>query len=194
MEQQIQDLVSSIRKEGIEEANKQSAEIVAKASSEAEKILTDAKKKAEKLVEDAKNECDLREQSSKAALAQAARDVSLELKKSIEEQFSRILSTSVSSAMDKSLLSRLVEDVVKAELKNVTIEVSGSDANAVVAACTSTLAKELKNGLAIKVGSSSTGLKISSNDGSGYFDLSAEETAELLKPYLSSALKAYIGL
>lgn len=195
MEQQIQDLVSSIRKEGIEEASRQSAEIVAKAEAEAERILADAKKKADKLIEDAKNECDLREQSSKAALSQAARDVSLALKKSIEDQFGRILASQVASAMDKTLLAKLVEDAVKAGLKDVSIEVSGADAQAVVSSCSAALAAEIRNGLVIKAGpSSAAGLKITANDGSGYFDLSAEETAALLKPYLSSALREYLGL
>ena len=39
MEQQIQDLVASIKKEGIEEAKKQSAEILASAKAEAEEII-----------------------------------------------------------------------------------------------------------------------------------------------------------
>lgn len=45
MELQIQDLVSSIRKDGIDAAN-----------AEAEAIITEAKKKAEAIVADAKSE------------------------------------------------------------------------------------------------------------------------------------------
>lgn len=193
MEQQIQDLVSSIRKEGIEEASRESAAILAKANAEAERILADAKKKAAKMIEDAKSECDLVSQSSKAAISQAARDVSLSLKKSIDDQITRILSNQVASTLDKTTLAALIKEVVKAEGADVTAEISTVDADKVVEGLKADLAAELKAGLVLKAGSSSaSGLKVASSDGSGYFDLSADELALLLKPYLSPALKSII--
>ena len=44
MELQIQDLVSSIKKDGIDSANREAAAIVAEAKREADAIIADAKK------------------------------------------------------------------------------------------------------------------------------------------------------
>ncbi len=194
MEQQIQDLVASIRKEGIDEARKQADDIIAKAKAEAGKILEDARKQSAKLIADAESECALRDQSARAALSQAARDVSLSLKKKIEEQFGRILAADVARSMDSALLAGLVTKAVEAEVKDSVFEVSPSDADAVAAAVKGQLAKELQNGLVIRANSSvESGIRITSRDGSGYVDLSAEEVAGLLRPALSPALKEIIG-
>ncbi|MCR5732951.1 MAG: V-type ATP synthase subunit E [Sphaerochaetaceae bacterium] len=194
MEQQIQDLVASIRKEGIDEAKKQADELLAQAKKEAGKILEDAKKQSAKIIADAESECALRDQSARAALSQAARDVSLTLKKKIEEQFERILSADVAKAMDASLLAKLVEKAVEADLKDNVFEVSKADADAVAAAVKSQLSSELVKGLVIKANSAvESGIRISSKDGSGYVDLSAEEVASMMKPSLSPALREIIG-
>lgn len=194
MEQQIQDLVASIRKEGIDEAKKQADELLDKAKKEASKILEDAKKQSAKIIADAESECALRDQSAKAALSQAARDVALTLKKKIEEEFDRILASDIAKAMDSSLLAKLIEAAVKADLKDSVFEVSDSDAKAVAQAVKSELSSELNKGLVIKANSAiESGIRISSKDGSGYVDISAEEVASMMKPSLSPALREIIG-
>lgn len=195
MEQQIQDLVSSIKKEGIDEAKKQADEILKAARSDADRLIADAKKQSEKLIADAESECALREKSSKAAIEQAARDVSLSLKKSISDELEKILSADIAAAMDSALLSKLVAEAVKAGFSNAVVEVGGKDAAAVVKSLSGQFAAELKAGLVLKAGSAAdSGIKVTASDGSGYFDLSAEECTKLLRPYLSSSLKEYIGL
>lgn len=192
MEQQIQDLVDSIRKEGIEEARREKEAILADARAEADRILSSAREKADAMVADATKECALRQQSAKASLAQAARDVSLALKNTINKELGAILGDSIASALDKDLISRIVSSAVDAGLKDADIVVSAPDAEALVKALRSSLADKLKNGLALKVGSGRTGLVIQSRDGSGYIDLSADEMAELIRPFLSDAVKAQV--
>lgn len=195
MEQQIQDLVSSIKKEGIDEAKKQADEILKTARAEADRLIADAKKQSEKLIADAESGCVLREKSSKAAIEQAARDVSLSLRKSINDELERILSADIAKSMDAALLSKLVAEAVKAGFSDAVVEVGGADAAAIVKSLSGQFAAELKSGLVLKAGSASdSGIKVTASDGSGYIDLSAEECTKLLRPYLSSALKEYIGL
>ena len=95
MEQQIQDLVDSIRKEGLEEAEKQRNEIIQKAKAEADRIIKEARDNAAKMIDDAAKECALREQSAKASISQAARDVSLSLREEINRQLAAILSSAL---------------------------------------------------------------------------------------------------
>ena len=169
MEQQIQDLVDSIRKEGLDEANRERDRIIAQAK-----------------------ECELRQQSTKASLVQASRDVALSLKGEINDQLTKILSQQIASSFDRDLVAKLVAAVVEAGLKDTTIEIAGEDAQTLVSSLSSSLASKLKNGLALKVGTGYDGARLVSNDGSGYIDLSADEMAGLLKPYLSDAVKALV--
>lgn len=193
MEQQIQDLVASIRKEGIEEAKRQSAEILEKARAEADEIIRKAKEQSDELVNSAKAKCALEEESARAKIVQAGRDVSLSLKKSIEALFSSILTDDVAKAMDEGLLASLVTEVVSADLKGTVIEVPEGKKNDIVAAIKGEAAAALRKGAVLRENRGVlSGIRLTSNDGSGYVDLSAEECALLLKPYLSDKLRELI--
>jgi len=191
MEQQIQDLVSSIRKEGVEEANRERDEILSNAKAEAAKIVSDAKKEAEKMKGDAKNECSLLLESSKAAISQAARDVSLSLKASIEKEIDGILSADVKKAMDTEAMRKIILDAVSAGFSDSDFILPKEKADEVASSLKAELAKEMKAGLKISSGSSD-GVKIVANDGSGYVDLSNEEIVNLIKPHLSASLREII--
>ena len=77
MELQIQDLVSSIKKDGIDSANREAAAIVAEAKRQADAIIADAKKDSDKLREDAKAEVEVFKSSAELSVQQAKRDAVL---------------------------------------------------------------------------------------------------------------------
>ena len=194
MEQQIQDLVASIKKEGIEEAKKQSAEILASAKAEAEEIIKKAKAEGDKIIQDAKNSAKLEAESAKAQIVQAGRDVTLSLKQSVEAIFNKILVEDCKKAMDASLLAQLITQAVNADLNGVTAEIPEGLKDDVVKALSSEVAKLVKQKDFLKESKGVlSGIKLSSNDGSGYIDMSASECALLVKPYLSERLRELIG-
>ncbi|MDD7254908.1 hypothetical protein [Bullifex porci] len=194
MEQQIQDLVASIKKEGIEEAKKQSAEILASAKAEAEEIIKKAKAEGDKIIQDAKNSAKLEAESAKAQIVQAGRDVTLSLKQSVEALFNKILVEDCKKAMDASLLAQLITQAVNADLNGVTAEIPEGLKDDVVKALSSEVAKLVKQKDFLKESKGVlSGIKLSSNDGSGYIDMSASECALLVKPYLSERLRELIG-
>lgn len=194
MEQQIQDLVASIKKEGIEEAKKQSAEILASAKAEAEEIIKKAKAEGDKIIQDAKNSAKLEAESAKAQIVQAGRDVTLSLKQSVEALFNKILVENCKKAMDASLLAQLITQAVNADLNGVTAEIPEGLKDDVVKALSSEVAKLVKQKDFLKESKGVlSGIKLSSNDGSGYIDMSASECALLVKPYLSERLRELIG-
>ena len=194
MEQQIQDLVASIKKEGIEEAKKQSAEILASAKAEAEEIIKKAKAEGDKIIQDAKNSAKLEAESAKAQIVQAGRDVTLSLKQSVEALFNKILVDDCMKAMDASLLAQLITQAVNADLNGVTAEIPEGLKDDVVKALSSEVAKLVKQKDFLKESKGVlSGIKLSSNDGSGYIDMSASECALLVKPYLSERLRELIG-
>ncbi|MGD1822882.1 MAG: V-type ATP synthase subunit E family protein [Pleomorphochaeta sp.] len=192
MAQQIQDLVDSIQKEGIEKANKQAEQIIAEANKKAEDIITSAKKDAKKALSDADKEIALRDQSAKASLTQAARDVQLSLKKALTEQINTLLEEKVSNAFKTKDFVKLIKEVISldfCDVKSTELQISEKDYEALAATLTKELGDKIKKGLEIKpVKSVNVGFKLADKDGSGYFDFTEEATAKLMIPFLSPAI------
>lgn len=176
MELQIQDLVSSIKKDGIDSANQQAAAILADARKQADAIVAEAKSQADKLRDDAKAEIDV----FKTSAQQAKRDAVLAFRQEIQKEFEKILAADVGKALDQQTLARLIQAAVQGE------DVSGYavEVGQVTDGIRQQLAQELKNGLEIrpskKVGA---GFRLAAKDGSGYFDCSDQEIAEMLMPF-----------
>lgn len=180
MELQIQDLVSSIKKDGIDSANKEAAEILAEAKRQADSIVAAAKSEADKLREDAKAEIEVFKHSAQLSAQQAKRDAVLAYRQEVQKEFERILAADVSKALDQQTLGRLIQAALQGEdVSAYAVEVAQ-----VTDGIRQELAQELKNGLEIrpskKVGA---GFRLAAKDGSGYFDCSDEEIAEMLMPF-----------
>ena len=193
MEQQIQDLIASIKKDGIESATNESKKILEEARKEAERIVNEAKKERDKIIADGKKTIEIERESSISSVKQAARDVSLTLRKNLEDKFKKILGQKVSSSLDEKVIAEAIVAVVKGECNGCDVEVSKDMVDKVNAILTSQFAKELEKGVTLRSSSSvSGGFKVYSKDGSAYIDLSDEEITKLLYPYLSSSLKEII--
>ncbi len=192
MELQIQDLVESIKRDGIDEASKKSAQIIADAKDQAAEIVATAKKEATKIVEDAKKDIDVRDQSARASLQQAARDVELSLKNVISAQMDRLLQKAVHDSLDSKQLVDLIAKVVTSDGSDSSkkaIELSEPQFKSLASSLQAKLAAEVKAGLVIRpVVGVDTGFRIADKDGSGFYDFSAEEIASMMEPFLSPAI------
>lgn len=191
MAQQIQDLVASIRKDGIEVAQKEAAQIIADAKVQADDIVSQGRKRASQLIEDAQKEIDVRDQSARASLQQASRDVQLSLKKAIQKQLDTLLVEKLEKAFSSEALVVLVTSVVKelSESTKTEIQLNEKDFKKLASSLKSELSEKIKGGLEIKaVDSVPNGFRIAEKDGSGFYDFSAEETANLMRPFLSSSI------
>ena len=190
MEQQIQDLIASIKKDGIESATNESKKILEEARKEAERIVDEAKKERDKIIADGKKTIEIERESSISSVKQAARDVSLTLRKNLEDKFKSILGAKVASTLDEKVLAEAIVAVVKGEEDGCVVEVSKDMVDKIDSILASQFAKELEKGITLRASSSvSGGFKVYSKDGSAYIDLSDEEITKLLYPYLSSSLK-----
>ena len=193
MEQQIQDLIASIKKDGIESATNESKKILEEARKEAERIVNEARKERDKIIADGKKTIEIERESSISSVKQAARDVSLTLRKNLEDKFKKILGNKVSSSLDEKVIAEAIVAVVKGQCNGCDVAVSKEMVDKVNAVLTSQFAKELEKGVTLRASSSvSGGFKVYSKDGSAYIDLSDEEITKLLYPYLSSSLKEII--
>ena len=180
MELQIQDLVTSIRKEGIDAANEQGAQIIADAKKQAEAIIAEAKAEAKAAHDSSAREISILKEGAIASAEQAKRDALLSFKAAIKEDYEKILSAKVSENMSGAALGKLIQAVAVGEdISGYTAEVAE-----VSEELTKTLAEEIRNGLEIKpVKGVSAGFRLASKDGSGYFDCSDDEIMQMLKPY-----------
>lgn len=181
MELQIQDLVSSIKNEGIESAKKEAAMIIKEAQQKAEEIVSNAKAEAKKVFEDNQKEIEILRQSASVSAQQAKRDAIISFRQEINEQYNRILTENVGKTMKDETLAKLISCVISdSDVKKLTVEVKE-----VTDAISSQLADQIKNGLVIKpVKSVKAGFRVVMKDGSGFIDCTDEEIAMMLKPFL----------
>ena len=180
MELQIQDLVSSIRKDGIEAANAEAEAIISEAKKKAETIVADAKAEAKSVQEASEKEIGILKESAAISAEQAKRDAMLAFKTEVQAEFEKILSAKIENNLSDAALGKLIHAVVSDEdVKNYAVEVS--EVNDSLKA---ELAEEIKNGLEIRPTKGvRAGFSLAAKDGSGYFDCSDDEIMQMLMPY-----------
>ena len=183
MELQIQDLISEIKKDGIDEAKKEAERIIEAAKKDAAIIVANAKSEAQLTFTTNSQKLETLKQGAIESVEQAKRDAILLFKEAIHEELNKILSADASKVVDGEALSKLIISSLNGEdPSKYEVEVSN-----VTEGLKASLKKEIEQGLDIKLANKErTGFKLSMKDGSGYFDLSDEEISELLKPLFSS--------
>ncbi len=129
MAQQIQDLVASIRKDGIEAAQKEADQIITDAKAEAAALVEKARREASREIEKAHKEIQTRDQSAISSLQQASRDVLLSLKKAIQAELDRILATDIEKAYSSKELVNVIIKVVSSlsDIGEKELQLSKSD-------------------------------------------------------------------
>ena len=196
MELQIQDLVESIKRDGISEASKRAAQIIADAKAKADEIVRSGTKDAAKIIDDARKEVAVMQQSGRAAVEQASRDVLLSLRKSIQVQLDSLLEKQVSQAMSGDSLVALIVGIVQSGLVEVSqsaLDLNQENLKSLAATLKIRLADELKSGLVIRpVESVKTGFRISEKDGKSFYAFSDEEVASLMTPFLNPMIQEIV--
>ena len=180
MELQIQDLVTSIRKEGVEAANAEAESIIAEAKKKAESIVAGAKSEAQQYKDAAEKEISILKESAAVSAEQAKRDAVLAFKTEIQAEFEKILASDISKELSGAGLGKLIRAAVAGEnVADYAAEVA--EVSDVLKA---ELAEEIKNGLEIRPTKSvQQGFRLAAKDGSGYFDCSDDGIMEMLMPY-----------
>lgn len=182
MELKIEDLVSSIKKDGIDVANAKAEEIISKAQKQADDIINNAKAEQEKIIEKTKREVDLLRESAKTNILQAKRDAVLLFENEIKQKFEKILEADIKNTVKGETLAKLIKAAINEENPaDYTAEVCEINDG-----LKAELANEIKNGLEIKISPAvKIGFRLSLKDNSGYFDCSNAEIADMLDLFLT---------
>lgn len=180
MELQIQDLVSSIRKEGVEAANAEAEAIIAEAKNKASVIIADARAEAKSTKESTEKEIGILKESAIVSAEQAKRDAMLAFKSEIKTEFEKILAAKVQANLGDVALGKLIQAAVAGE----NIAEYAAEVSEVSDSLKSELAEEIKGGLEIRPTKQvKAGFRLAAKDGSGYFDCSDDEIMQMLMPY-----------
>ncbi len=180
MEMQINELVSAIKKEGVDAAQAEADKIIAEANEKAAVIIAKAQSEADAEVRKAQADIEVLKQSAKTTAEHAKRDAMLCFKKSVQSEFELLLGANAQKAVNTDVLAKLILAAISDdEPANYTAEVAE-----ITEGLKAQLKSELEKGLEIKVSPAvKAGFKLTAKDGSGYFDCSDEELENILAPF-----------
>jgi V/A-type H+/Na+-transporting ATPase subunit E len=197
MDTQLQELIETIKAEGVQSAEKQAEQIVAAAEEKAQEITANAERHAASIVEEAKADRSRQEAAGKEAVRQAARDLVLSVQAQLSAIFRAVVEGATGETFDAGVLESAVVTVVQAwaEGRDQSLDVllSEGDLKKVESSLRNRLAEQLASGTEIKVSPGvSSGFRIASRDGGVYYDFTADAVAEALAAYVTPRLAATI--
>ena len=196
MEVTLHDLIESIKKDGVETAEKKADEIQAAAENRATEIVDAARAKADSIVAEAEHTAAMKEQSSIASIQQASRDLLISLRKSIIAIFDAVIEKQAAKSMtDPKLMAELVAAAVKADLlagESGVFEIDEKLSRKVSEQLKSELSAELLAKNEIRPVKGIQGFKLSDTGGNGYFQVSPEELAEMIGSFLNPEMRELI--
>ena len=190
-EVKLENLIEKLRKEGVEDAQKKSDEIIKKAEKEAKEIVENARKKADEIVKNGEKEAEKFQQNAEQSIKQAARDSELTLKNRITEMFDAVFKREVSDSLDSEFLKDLIAKIIEkwSDQPEIEVQVSDDDKKKLEDLLFKNLKKDVKEGVTLTAGRDiSEGFRIGMKDENVYFDFSDETIADMLKSFLNERL------
>lgn len=196
MDIQVQELLESIKKDGVEAAEAQAKEIIAQAEKKAADIIADAEKKAQNAHKAQEQAAAQLQASGKAALAQAGRDLVLTVEKQLQTIFSSLVTSTVQEVYTEDTLVKAIQTVVEklSTDQSGAVVLSEADGKKLEASLKGKIAKALNQGLEIKTSSKvSGGFLIQEKNGAAYFDFTTEAVAKALAIYVNPLISEVLA-
>ena len=196
VEAKLENLIEKIKLEGVQEAKKQSDEIIAKAKEEASSIVITAKNEAEKIVENAKIESEKFRKNAESAIQQGARDVVLVLKEKIRDLFDRVFKMQISDVLSQEFLKDNIVKIIEnwSQKQDLEILVSTEDQKNLMNLVFSAIRDELKDSLLLKADNRiHKGFRIGVKGEDVFYDLTDDGILEFLKQYVSTGVSEILN-
>ena len=191
MEIQLQELIDQIKKEGVESAEKQAQEIIESAKAEAKKITANAQAQADKILENAKSENERFVKSGEDAIRQAGRNLLISFRESVSREMDAILNKSVNDLYASESLAQIIINAIegwanKPDAENIEVILNSDSLNSLEDKILAGIKEKMLSGVILKANDNfDGGFRISVNNGTAYYDYSAEAVVEMLSNYLS---------
>ena len=196
MDVQLNELIEKIKTDGISAAKGEAEKILQDAGRRKEEIIKEAEKEAAAMKSAARDEAKRMEASGKAALEQAARDIILKVRQSIQQVSDAILAKKSAEALSgEGLVKVIVSALEKWDGREgeLSLLLSEADAAKLGKELTSQLAAKFGEGVEIKPFSGiNAGFRIGTKEGGSYFDFSSKEIALMLSQLVNPQLAAIV--
>lgn len=191
MEIQLQELIDQIKKEGVEVSKAEAETILNNAKADAEKIVADAKAEAEKILANARLENERMVKSSEDAIRQAGRNVLISFRESVTKELNAILNENINAVYSSEKLAEIIIKVVEGwgarpDAENIAVILNSDSLNALEETLLAGIKQKMLSGVTLKPNDAFIGgFRIAVNEGTAYYDYSAEAVVEMLSTYLS---------
>lgn len=191
MEIQLQELIEQIKKDGVAVAEAEAKNIVETAQAEAQKIIADAHAEADKILANAKSENERMVKSSEDAIRQAGRNLLISFRESVARELNAVISENVNAVYSSDALSELIIKIVEklavnSDVGDIEIILNEKDADELQSLILSAIKEKMLKGVTLKPNNNfDGGFRIAVNNGSAYYDYSAEAVVDMLSNYLS---------
>lgn len=198
MEIQLQELIDQIKKDGVNEAEAAAEKIIADANKKAEKILAEAQNKAEKMIADAKAQNKKFERSSEDAIRQAGRNLLISFRESVAREVTAILGEQVNAVYSKENFVELIKKVIlqwnkNTDAEDLTILLNSNDLKELEENVLAALKEKAGKGITFYANDNfDGGFRVAINNGSAYYDYSAEAVTEMLSSFLNPKVTALL--
>ena len=191
MEIQLQELIDKIRKDGVGVAQAEAEKILNLAQAEAQRIIAEAQAEADKILTNAKNENNRIVKSSEDAIRQAGRNLLISFRESVTRELKTIISENVNTIYSSDELAELIINIIecwanKPDAEDITVIMNSQDINRFEDNILVSLKEKMLNGITLKANDNfDGGFRIAVNNGTAYYDYSAETVVDMLSNYLS---------
>ena len=198
MEIQLQELIEQIKKDGVDAAETQAEAIVASAKAEAERIIAEAKAKADKMIADAKSENVRTVKSGEDAIRQAGRNLLISFRESVARELKAVVGEKVSDVYSSDAINSLIIKAVECwvnepDAEDISVILNANDISRLEASVLAELKNKMLGGVTLKASDGlDGGFRIAVNNGSIYYDYSAEAVTDMLSNYLSPKVTALL--
>lgn len=199
MAEEIKDLIARIQREGVAAGEKQAAQIKSEAEQKSQEIIGKAKSRAAEIIEQAEAEAHKLDQSTRASLEQAGRDLLISLRREINAMLDRLIKHGLRQALKTEELAAIIAGLIKAAPlslgSQVVILLSLQDKEKLEKEFFKQLAEETKKQIVLKSAQEiESGFIISFDAGKSSFDFSNQALTEYisgsLRPELNKILKS----
>ncbi len=196
MEIQLQELIEQIKKDGVEAAEIKAASILASANAQAEKIISDAKAEAERILLEAKENNERLVRVSEDSIRQAGRNLLISFRESVNKELDAVIGSNVAVVYSSDDLSSLIANVVESWSKNtdsddISVLLNNKDLTSLENSLLAALKEKMLGGVTIKPNDNfDGGFRIAVNNGTAYYDYSAQAVTEMLSTYLNPRVTA----
>jgi V/A-type H+-transporting ATPase subunit E len=182
----LDQLITSLKTEAIDAAEKECEEILNKAKLEAQQIIKAAENKRDDLLADAQQEAQAIIDKGEASLRQAGRDYSISVRNELIEMFDAVLKAEVNKEFSPELLKSTIIKVIENIGGDVDVRLSSENSKELAEYIHARLQSTDQIASIVEDNTVLKGFSISHKTEGWSYDITPEEVAESLRAHLNT--------